>query len=203
MRKLQKNKKMKIGVDLDDVVVEFSKGFLDFYNKKNNTDFRYEDWDRYWFNDAFGVDKSLVRSVRDEFFNSVTLYELEFVKGAKGGLRVLSKNNELYIVTSRPLRFKQKTDDFINQNFPNLFSDIFYSDDADRNHSVGKAKICMGEGISVLIEDNLEYALYCLEHGINSILLGRRWNEACPDKVLRVKNWKEILEKIGDIENGN
>lgn len=41
--------KMKIGVDLDEVIVEFVRAFLDFYNQKFDTNYFFEQWRTYNF----------------------------------------------------------------------------------------------------------------------------------------------------------
>ncbi len=190
---------MKIGIDLDDVIVEFSRRFLNFYNQRNKTKFRYENWVKYHFSDSFGLERDIVNYFADEFFNSPLLYDLRFVRGSKNSLRDLSKKNELCIVTSRPLRHKERTDDFIRKTLSDIPIKVFYSDDFHKQHSIGKAGICQKEGIDLIIEDNGDYALYCLDKGINAIILKKKWNLGYSNGIIRANNWNEILNKINEL----
>lgn len=191
-----KQNKMRIGVDLDDVIVEFSKTFLDFYNKKKSTRFEYRGWTKYQFADSFGLDREGVNLVAEEFFNSNLFYELDFFKDSKKCLNQLSKKNQLYIVTSRPIRHGEKTKKFIEGNLPGVFNEIFYSDEVCKDHAQGKAEICKREQIEIIIEDNLEYALCCNQNKIKPIIFNRNWNKEYSNGILRAGDWNQISYKI-------
>ena len=46
--------KLRIGIDIDEVIVEFLEGFLKFYNEKYNGNFKREDFGSYIFEETLG-----------------------------------------------------------------------------------------------------------------------------------------------------
>jgi 5'(3')-deoxyribonucleotidase len=191
---------MKIGIDLDDVVVDFSRPFCEFYNQRNGTNFQYEEWTKYHFADSFGLDKKLVNALAEEFINNGASHSLHFIEGAKEGIQALFRlNYEPCIVTSRPLRWNELTNNFFKRELPKTPIKIFYSDEISKDHAFGKASICARENIKVIIEDNAEYALACLNACAQPILLNQTWNQGEFAGIIRARDWKEILEKIGEM----
>lgn len=67
-----------------------------------------------------------------------------------------------------------------------------------KKHSLDKLA---NDGYSILIEDHLRHALSGVEVGLTTFLLDRSYNQfkgqEGEDEIIRVKNWKEILEQIG------
>jgi len=187
---------MKIGIDLDEVIVEFIKGFLDFHNKKFSTDYKYEQWHSYNFWEVFGGTREEdIREV-DEFFNSEKFEKLKLVKGAKS-INKLAKDNKLIIITTRRIDYKDKTEKFLQKHFKGIPLELVFSGDF-HNQGKTKADFCNELGISLIIEDNKEYALDCAKKGIKVFLLDKPWNQNCEnhENLVKVQNWNEILEKI-------
>jgi len=192
---------MKIGVDMDEVVASFIPKFIEFYNLQNRSDIKFEDWTSYNFWEVIGGTREEAIKLVDDFWNSKMFDEIDLVEGAKESLEKLSERNKLIIVTSRPLRFAEKTERFFQKHFPKINFDLFYSDDFHKQHSIGKAGICVREGIEVFVEDNLDYAIACYNEGIKVFLLDKPWNQGNCNGVLRVGGWYGVLNKIKEIEN--
>lgn len=190
--------KMKIGVDLDEVIVEFVRAFLDFYNQKFDTNYFFEQWRTYNFWEVFGKTKEETVRVVDEFYNSKLFDEMKLIDGSKESIEKLAEKNQLSIVTSRPLRFREKTEKFSKKYFSTIPIKIFYSNSTSEGHDSGKARVCKREGIEIFIEDDLECAVKCAEAGVRVFLLSKPWNRGKLDGIIRVYNWKEILKKIGE-----
>lgn len=187
---------MKIGIDLDEVIAEFIKKFIEFYNTKTKNNLRFEDWHSYNFWDVIGGTKEKAVKLVDEFYNSDLFDNIKLVDGAQGGIEKLVESNELFVITSRPIRFKQKTDKFLRKYFLEIPIKLFYSDDFHKQHSLGKAGICVREGIEVFIEDNSKYALACLDKGVKTFLLDKPWNKGNCDGAIRVYNWDDVLKRL-------
>lgn len=197
---------MKIGIDLDEVVVEFARGYLKLYNLKYKRNILFENIFSYNLWEPLGISREEVFQLADEYYNSEDFESIEFIKDAKEALQKLSKNNKLFIVTSRPVKIKEKTEIFFKKNFPFINFDIIHSGDLFDGQGKPKAEICMEKGLDVFIEDRKEYALECAKKKIKVLLFDKPWNKNCktPENIIRVYNWKEILDKINSgMKNDN
>lgn len=190
--------KKKIGVDIDDVIAGFMKSYLEFYNKKYNTQINLQDIKNYhlW---KTGIHKSKEDSHKEisEFQNSFDFEKIDLIDGAKEGLNNLSEFYQIYFITSRPEELKDKTIAFFNKYFPNKEFNILYSGDV-YGDNLSKSEICKTFEISVIIEDNPDYALDCASNGVKVFLLNKPWNENCEmhENIIRVNNWLEVGEKL-------
>jgi len=186
---------MKIGIDLDDVLVEFVPGFLDFHNARYRKKIRADDIHSFdiW-ECGIGTTREEASLFMKEFYESSEFDSIPLVKGAKEAVNYLSKSNDLSIITSRKLEAREKTERFLEKHFPEM--PVFYS---RGNYSPGKTKaeICGDLEMDVFIEDCLEYALECSGKVERVFLFDRQWNQADVNgNILRVFNWQEILNKL-------
>lgn len=190
---------MKIGIDLDDVVVDFFPSFLNFYNAEYEKNFRFEDINNYHIWEVgIGENKEEAIALVDEFYDSSWFEKIPVVEGAEKGVEELLRlDKKLKIITSRPLRFREKTNNFFKRYFSDLKLGIYYSSGLHQQGGT-KADICKREGIDIFIEDCLKYAEECAENGVRVLLLDKPWNQEGNGKVERVYNWDEILEKINE-----
>ncbi|VVB78666.1 Nucleoside triphosphatase NudI [uncultured archaeon] len=204
--KMNSPKKLRIGIDLDEVVGDFMHKFLEFYNEKNGKNVKKEDIKSYdlWKNDFFRWTRDdAIRSV-DEFHNSHFFDEINLIFGAKNFIERFENDSEIFIVTARPLKFKEKTEIFFKKNFNRDNMNIIFSGDF---HLQGKTKaeICKEQGITILIEDNPDYALDSAKKGILVFLFKRPWNldYTKHENIVSVTKWDEVLEQINEVrKNG-
>jgi len=180
---------MIIGIDMDDVLVEYVRAFLDFYNERNKTNLSYEEFT----NIGNSVDKN------NSFFRSDYFKKMELCRGAEKVIKLLAEKNSLFIVTSRQIEWKEATEKLVQEKFPNCFKGIFYAGDIHKGG--GKKKSEIYEGMNLVIEDNRGHALECAKNGIKVFLLEKPWNKDIEHaNITKVKNWEDILAKI---ENKN
>lgn len=189
--------KKKIGIDIDEVIVEFIEGFLDYINLKNKTSFgREEITDYHLWNTP--IHSSKEESIREamEFQNSEFFDKINLVENAKESLTELFESYEIFFITSRPEEIKDKTFNFLKKHFPENSFNIVHSGEIFKGKT--KAEICKSLGILEMIEDNADYALNCAENGIKTFILDKPWNQNFVEheNIIKVKNWNEILEKI-------
>ncbi|MAH49386.1 hypothetical protein CMI37_26415 [Candidatus Pacearchaeota archaeon] len=192
---------MKIGVDIDGVVARFLEGFVNFYNDVYGGDLSEEDFEKFSVAHTLNVSSEESERLRKEFYDSDFFDSINLVGGAEESINGLSQNHELVFITARHPYHEEKTMKFFEKHFPDGNFRILFSGD----YSGGKAKhqICEELGIKVLIEDG-EHSQNYAENGIKVILLDKPWNQDCEhENIVRVKNWDEILSKVGDvIEDG-
>jgi len=190
---------MKIGIDIDEVVAGFIEKFLNYSNKKNKTSFTLQDVTNYNLRKTrVHKHKSREEDLLEisEFQNSEDFNLIELIEGAKNGLEKLSRDYEIYFITSRPEEIKEKTKDFFYNNFPENGYKFIFSGDVYGGKT--KSQICNELEISLMVEDNPFYALDCAKKGIKTFLLDKPWNKNYEkhENIIKVNNWKEILEKL-------
>lgn len=191
----------KIAVDVDEVLLEFVKNFLAFYNFKYQTSFKKKSIFSYDLEIPLGITRNDLNNVFGAFYNSPYFRNLNLVNGAQKGLSELSKNNEVVLLTSRSSRIREETESFVNQHFFGSYSSLLFSKSYLDKEGETKAEICKKYGFSLLVDDCLKYSLECNELGIPSFLFDTPWNKGNLEGTLitRVKNWNEILEKLKQI----
>jgi uncharacterized protein len=195
---------MKIGIDIDEVVVEFNKGFLEFYNKKSDKNFQFEEIIDFGFNKALDLDGNIIRELVKEFNSSEDLDRLELVDGSKEILFLLSKKHDIIFITSRHPSIKERTIHFLNNHFSNFNFNVVFSNGLwKETNSLSKADFCLKDEVFLIIEDNPDFALDCANKGVKVLLLEKPWNKEYEEhqNIIKVKDWNEILENINLIEN--
>lgn len=196
-----KNKKMRIGIDIDEVLASHMEKLNEFYHKKTGKKYKEKDYHTYNWWEVWNITKDQAIKIDNEFKKSNFFKEILPVEGSIHSLKLLNQNNEVFIITSRPNETKEITLDWFFEHF-NLKIPLIHSGDF-WGSSKSKSEICQELGINVMIEDNPNYALDCAEKGIRVFLLDKPWNSAYPEheKIIKVKNWEEVLEKLNLVEN--
>jgi len=190
---------MRIGIDLDDVLSKTTPAFIKFHNDIYGTNIKIEEMKTYgWWNFIGGSKDEYKRKVH-EFITTSYGERAKLIKYSKEILKKLKRNNKLYIVTARSNDVKRETKKWVENNFPNIFSKIYFTDEfLQKNTRVTKKMICDDIDIDIFIEDNLEYAIECAGPNRKVYLLDYPWNQTdkLPNGVKRVYLWKEIGENL-------
>ncbi len=194
--------KRRIGIDLDDVLADFHTSLMNYHNQMYSTFLKPGDFKTYLFNEVWGGTlEEAIQKVND-FHHSVYFKKISPISDSVSSVDALSRENELFIITSRPIFIKEETEKWLDKFFRNKFSGIFYSSNhytKAENSGKTKSQQCKELKISVLIDDSLDYVKQCPSIGIRGILFGDYpWNQNgnLPLNVFRVKNWKEVLEQL-------
>ena len=196
---MEEKKKNKIAVDIDDVLANFQIHFLEFYNKRNGTNFKLKDMFSYDYEKVFKTSKEESREQLNAFYNSQDFSKITPIEGAKESIFELGKKNNLYVITSRPDSTSKETVRWLNEHFPNIFLKVHFINQHQENiPKKSKSEICLKNGYSIIIEDAPKYANECAEKNINVFLLTRPWNlkEKMNPNIKRVKNWQEVLKNL-------
>jgi len=195
---------MKIGIDIDEIVTEYMKSFLEFLETEKGICVDYNSITEYLNPcQSEGMKREHVKQfVQEHTEKEYTLLELDIVDGSLNAIDFLDKNHEICFITSRHISNKEKTHHFFKKHFPNNEFKIFFSGDCWEG-SKTKAEICIEESCSILIEDNPDYAFDCAKKGIKVFLLGKPWNKDYEkhENIIKVQNWNEILKYL-EKENG-
>ncbi|MCK5085105.1 hypothetical protein KAK05_00155 [Candidatus Parcubacteria bacterium] len=190
---------MIIGIDLDEVLADFSKNFIAFYSDTNKTSYKMDEMYSYDLSEVWKeTPEKIKRSIYD-FYDSQYFENIRPISGSIEGVDILSQKYELQIITSRQNDIKEKTENWIEKYFPNKFSQITLTNHfAINGASTKKSKICLNENIDIMIEDAIKHALDCTSCCIKVLLLDYPWNRSIESskKITRVRSWNEIVKNI-------
>ncbi|MFA6340771.1 MAG: hypothetical protein WCX27_00820 [Candidatus Paceibacterota bacterium] len=195
-----KNKKAKIiGFDLDCVLLDFHDALMAYHNRVYCDSFKMEcpvnfaELQALWGGDAAKAENETV-----DFYESKEHMNARPIQGAIEGIEKLKKGNTLYVVTVRPDVSKEKTLAWIDKNFPDTFSGVYFTNEFHGGGIVStKARVSKELGIEVFVDDSLERAREISEAGIPVLLLDTPWNhEKVSGLITRVNSWAEIMEKL-------
>ncbi len=192
---------MKIGFDLDCVLVDIMPSLLDFHNKKYGTKHKLKDQTKYFLGALWNCSREEATKRVHEWYHSSYFDDLPVVEGALEGINILSRKHSLHIVTSRPHFIQYKTDTWIDKNFKNKFTSIHHTNQVSKKGDPKrlKSKVCKDLKLEVFIEDHIEYAADIAESGIKVFLLTMRWNTSFKKlhkNITRVDSWKELVKEF-------
>ncbi|MBT4376769.1 hypothetical protein HOD29_05325 [archaeon] len=194
------NKRLKIGIDLDDVVFDFIQTILDFYLQEYNRVILFENVHTFQLDEIFNISLEETMNLIKKMALEGLVENMSLCKDAKESIYELSKDHDIYFITSRLVR--DYTPESLDNNFGDIKFGLYYSS----NPYVGtkgktKGEICNELGIDLMIEDSREHAEICARKGVKTFLLNKPWNKAYDlgENIKRVYNWKQVLEGI---ENG-
>ena len=187
---------MLIGVDKDDVVFEFKRPFLEYYNRRYETSLKFEDITLDDPAAFFGISRYRVLreylSFRKETRNFLDLKPTE---GAVDALALLAEQGHCFVlVTAMPRMLEGETPALLHRYFNGLFErtccipfhKLWFS---GRNY---KHPLYEAAHVDVVIEDSLRVAQQCVAAGLRTFLLNYPWNQFEVRGVERVASWSEI-----------
>jgi len=187
----------KIGIDLDDVVFEFAKTFINYYKEKTGIQLLFEEIITQKFSDILELNNEEVIEMIYEMTEKGIDLKMELCEFAKESILNLSDNYDIYFITSRINR--KNTLESLKSVFPDLnFELIFSSNPYVKTSGNHKGELGNQIGIHCMIEDSYEHAINCAESGIKCFLINKPWNqkEDLHEKIIRVKDWKEIEDLL-------
>lgn len=195
---------MKIGIDIDGVLIDVEKWQLDYGSK-----FYFEKYGKaivnykgYETNEIFDVSQKY----DDEFW---TKYYIEYSKTAnprRFAAEVIKKlkndGNEIYIITTRgdflskePILYeenKKMVMEWLKQN-DIIYDKIIFSEE-------DKFEVCLEEKIDIMIDDKVEN-INKISKAIPVICFHAGYNEICQGKnIIRAFSWYDIYYKIRNLE---
>ena len=124
---MKQNKKRR-GVDIDDTLFDFIGAYCLFHNLTYKTQIKKEDFNSYNFNEIMGGTIKEATDSISAFYNTSFFRKMKPFPDSIEIIQELKKNNELFIITSRPPSIKEETFNQIFKYFPGVFSKIIFSD---------------------------------------------------------------------------
>ncbi len=192
-----------IAVDLDETLSNTMQAFFGLYNRHvGGKHFKWEDITAYHISQIQWV--LLTDAEQSAMTNKMFLEHPELVIPREWSRERIQQRYEeghhLYVVSGRPLIFKELTSARIEKYFPWVFKDIFLC-----NHFFGqpvegpvttKGEICKRIDAHIMIDDDKYYAADTAGKGIKTFLFDRPWNQdfdvSLYPSIQRVFGWEEI-----------
>lgn len=201
---------IRIGVDIDDVLAEFHKGYLPFVNAKlGGVGYTIEDMVTYSHAETLGVTyEEAIRLIFD-FYATSAFENLEQVEGSHSCLsRLLATGHFSFIsITSRPTMLETMTKRWLASNFPKIFQKVFLTNQFSTDPNTlmeTKEGVCAAENVKVMIDDAPHHALKIAQSGVTVLLFDRPWNrDVKHPNIFRVHSWQEIYVYLSAMLNGS
>lgn len=199
-------KKLKIGIDIDNVISDSYTAYLERFNKEFGRNIQYEElFDFYYLEKHTDINIERIK-----IFIDTVIKDNEFQLGLspyKEAIAVINNWQRLgfsiHYITVRPVSIRQITFDWLKKHgfigkktTLDLYDEkgIYKSDVAYKKGLADKLKL------DLFIEDAVEIARALT---IPVLLLDRPWNRTpgLPKNVKRVKSWQEIEEHFSSWKN--
>lgn len=182
---------MKIGIDIDGVLTDISKFYLDYGAKfafENNIEPIIADPNEYEIEEILDLKKGAHKEFWEKYdeFYTKKIYTREFAAEVIDKLK--SNGNEIHIITAR----NQEKEEIWTRDW--LQNNSIYYDKLEFTDK--KVEYCKENNIDLVIEDNVNNVL-ALSKMIPVICLDNRYNKECEGKnITRCYSWYDIYSKI-------
>lgn len=192
--------KQKIAIDIDEVLSPLHDLFFAHHNEVYGTNFPLRDpGGSYFISHYTGDSEEMTEQKIIKFITTEAFKNNKPLEKAVEVLSDLKKDFDLMVITSRQDFYFEITHEWLEQHFPKLFKDIYFTgfNTGTVSLKTPKSKIALENGATYLIEDNLENATESAEAGLKVILFGDYpWNQAerLPVNMTRCKDWQEVLK---------
>ena len=187
-----------IGFDFDDILFNFNGTISLWHNDLYGTNVALKDIVIYELENVWKCTKEEALKRVADFYQTSEHANAQPIFDAVNGVKTLSKDATLLIITSRPEELREVTQQWLNKHFPDLFKEIYF---INYFHGAGKkrtkSEVCKELGIEIFIDDSLYHANDISSIGTPVLLLNTPWNQGeVKPPITRVYSWKEIVEKL-------
>lgn len=185
-----------VAIDVDDVIAAHAEAFVEFSNEQYGTHLTVNDYSEHW-HDLWQADNEEVERRAAEFHTPERTLSYQRKQEAAIVLGDLSLKKNLVVVTARPYGLVDTTRLWLDENFPEVFSDYHFVPIWTPGNTVTKADICRQIDADFLVDDLTRHCNVAAEAGIQALLFGDYpWNrnEEIHPNVTKVSSWPEVWE---------
>jgi len=185
-------KKLKIGIDIDDTIVDFFEDFIHFCNEDNGLDLTIQDLIERGFFGLLKTREEVVLAL-EKYVETGRIYTRDVFEDFLNSFDKI-KCEDIFLITARSFDNPEKTKEFLKQKINGFDFRIYYVKDHPEKNKLAIAKEL---GLDLIIEDSPKEAKLCSNGGIQVFLIDKPWNQGVShEKIIRVNNWKEIMDKL-------
>ncbi|MCV6599890.1 MAG: hypothetical protein OIF36_05405 [Alphaproteobacteria bacterium] len=204
---------MNILLDMDGVILKYSKAFLDFLSSKTGTKYNIEEIKQWGFSETV---KDLTQTEINTYLEEMMrLPEIEQIEPEKNAIKIIKKlkndGHLIYIVSSSlpedsPEITTERRTRYLNKLFgDNFFEEIYLLPLNLKSHKGHGNKqdilIQFSGNQSILLDDSIKNCEQGLSCGIkNSFLFSQNWNLS-NNNLQRVMSWEEFYLKVNELKS--
>lgn len=190
-----------IGVDLDDILLDFMSPLCEWHNDVHQTAHSRDDYVSFDLSKVWNCSRSDANERVSNFYHSDHHKNAVPVAGAQTGLQALKENYRFVVITARAESMEREMRAWLDTHFGDLFDEVIFT---NHYHGTGvkrnKSSVCLELGVSLFIEDALHNAHDVASVGIPVLLFDTPWNqEVVSGLITRVSSWEDILVTIKNL----
>ena len=182
-------KGIRIAVDVDEVLTPFVGTMMSWKPPKKSLSKFYP----YLYRKIWDItEEESTRMVRD-FYETEEFSKLQPMKDSVEVLgRLKNKGATLYVMTGRQDCVRQKTEKWVETNFPGIFTDVVLTN-SFTPQEISKEYMCNVLHIGLIIDDNIQTCVRCFDKGTSAInFIGDPMYPWCYPNRISVKSWRDI-----------
>ena len=189
---------MNLAVDLDDSAIDLISQLVVFHNETYGTHLSKWDFTTYFYEEVWGGTSEEAIAKVDQFAKSNYFRNIVPIPDSQETLRRLSKKHKLFLVTGRRKPLREATFTCINEFFPNIFEEVYFTNSFSTNGDrILKSEVCKKLDARLIIDDDMMHIVDCAGAGIPVLVFSQPWNQGTlPQKAVRLFSWKEIADVI-------
>ena len=188
-------KPIRIAVDMDEVLFPLLRPMLRHSNIKQPMSKKYP----YDYSVIMNRPREEAQKVLYEYYDSKEFNMVLPIHGSQQAIHNFKKNGyDLYVLTGRQDRIRDKTEDWLKYWFPNTFTDVILTD-SYTSKEVSKVDVCKNIGAGLIIDDSFETCVKCLDEGVSVInYIGFPVYPWCEYNQLSICSWYDIEKRFFD-----
>jgi 5'(3')-deoxyribonucleotidase len=199
---MDKTGKPGIVLDIDEILADTLTQLIEWHNINYNTSLNWNDCYTYKMWNIWDCTKeeNMVRINR--FFNSEYAEKILPVKGSQLGVMKLALDYDIHLVTGRDTKSIIDTNKWLLQYFPQTFLPLEeFTGHYYNNKPLLKSEVCKKLNAKIIIEDDLEHAIDCLNNGLTVILMDKPWNKGYDhENLYREDSWDKIARTAEELK---
>jgi 5'(3')-deoxyribonucleotidase len=176
----------RIGIDIDEVLAPFLPTMTKWRSPQRVLPPKY----KYLYRDIYKISQTESAKLVREFYESEDFSNMQPIKYSVDAMKNLKKTNKLFIVTGRQEVVRDKTQTWIQENFPGIFEDIIMTNSFTSNE-IPKATLCKLLNIGLMVDDSMDVCQECLYNEIAAAnFIGDPMYPWCEDSIISLRSWK-------------
>jgi 5'(3')-deoxyribonucleotidase len=185
-------KTARIAVDIDEVLAPFLPTMKKWRPPKPSP----RPSNRYVYRDIYNIPEWESAKMVREFYDSEEFSKMPPIKNAIDAMLELKKDNELFIMTGRQEIVRDKTEKWVRDNFPGIFSEVIMTNSFTASE-VPKSDVCKMLNIGLIFDDNMGVCQDCMNENIGAInFIGDPVYPWCYESTISVKSWRLVCDTL-------
>ena len=191
-------KRLRIGLDLDNVLLDFYSHICDYYNARHGTSWKYSDLKSWYLEHTWGCSNQYVVDILDDFYHSDEHKLVTPIVGSTKAIEELSPSHDLFIITSKPDYLKKQTEEWLLNQYGDVFKSVHM---INQYHGEGprrtKSGVCEELCVDIFVDDHIGNTVEVADTGVKALLFDAPWNRVeIPQHVERAHSWEDVVLKI-------